>query len=348
MIRILFIVVLLLQGILQCIAQSVSGIELRAPVALSDTDSTFILRHFLRNDIRVFYGYQANSLIYGSVNDSDPNLSGDLYENFNDFIGVGITYKWIDGNLTFSLPGTAYLNQERSNLDQFTLGLNATGRQLAFRGFIRNTKGMVAETPDPEFKSLPTLHELKIVAQFTYIFNAEKYSYRAALYQSELQKRTVGSWMLRIEPFYRELGARQAIIQAPYDNVSRFGEQTGLQYIGAPGIVVKPGYGINISWKQGKYFLSPMIFGGTGVAFNRYTSDSGTHYKTNMEWSGNILLNAGYNGSRTYCRVQSSVSIGYTKIDPAYLMTKDFEIELLVGYRFSDLENRIPRTFKKE
>ena len=313
------------------------------PVAVEGTDSTYVLRHFLRNDIRIFYGFQANSVNYGSVNDGSPDWSGDLYKNFNDFIGVGITYKWLDGNLTFSLPGTTYLNQERSTLDKFTLGLNATGRKFAFRGYLRDTKGVIATSPDPDFESAPSLHEFKIIAQVTTIFNEKKYSYRAALYQSELQQKTSASWMLRADIFYRQLGAKEQFLQPPYDNASRFADQVGLHYVGAPGVMVLPGYGANFSWKKGSLFLSPMIFGGAGVAFNSIKGDRGTFHKTNLEWNGSFLLNAGYNGNRMYCKIQSSVSIGYAKLDPAYLMTKDFDIIFLIGYRFRDMESWIPR-----
>ena len=153
--------------------------------------------------------------------------------------------------------------------------------------------------------------------------------------------------MFRTEIFYRELGSRQRFLEPPYDNENRFGDQVGLHYIGAPGILVLPGYGINVISKGRKLFLSPMIFGGPGVAFNRYTGERGTFHKTNFEWTANFLLNAGYNGNRMYYKIQTSVSVGYAKIDPAYLLTKDFEIILLFGYRIHDLENRIPRTFKK-
>jgi hypothetical protein len=47
----------------------------------------------------------------------------------------------------------------------------------------------------------------------------------------------------------------------------------------------------------------------------------------NVEWSGSLLINGGYNGNRMYCKVQTSFSIAYTKIDPAYLFTKNVEVE---------------------
>ena len=332
---------------LEIAAQTDTKSNVNITVSNYGVDSTFVLNHLLRNDIRVFYGVQANSVIYGSSNDSNPSLYGDLYKNINDYIGVGITYKWIDGNLYFSLPGTTYFNQERSNLKQFSLALSSTGNQFAFRGYLHDTKGAIAETPETGFESTPSLHEFKIGAQLTYIFNSKHYSYRAALFQSELQRKTAASFMIRLEPFYRELGAKDGIAPSTYDTEERFEDQKGLTYLNAPGLMVLPGYGATFSWKHGSYFLSPMIFGGPGVAFNTYSGDKGRLYKTNVEWSGSLLINGGYNGNRMYCKVQTAFSIAYTKIDPAYLFTKNVKVEILFGYRFSDLESWMPRTFKK-
>ncbi len=309
-------------------------------------DSIFVQGHTLRNDIRIFYGIQANSLIYGSVKDGNPKLTGDLYKNFNDFIGIGITYKWIDGNLYFSLPGTTYLNQERSNLKQYGLAISSTGNTLAFRLYFQDTKGVIAETPEIGYESTPSLHEFKIGTQLTYIFNSQQYSYRAALFQSEKQKKTAGSFMIRLEPFYRELGAKDGIASATYDTEERFEDQKGLTYLNAPGLMILPGYGATFSWKQGNYFLSPMVFGGPGVAFNTFTGEKGRFHKANVEWAGSVLVTGGYNGNRMYWRVQSSFTIAYTKINPAYLFAKNLEVEILFGYRFSDLENWLPRSFK--
>lgn len=343
----LLITVFIFFCLVESLAQSNANSNVNMPVSNERVDSVFVLSHSLRNDIRIFYGVQANSIMYGSFNDDGPELSGDLYKNFNDFIGVGITYKWIDGNLYFSLPGTTYFNQERSNLKQFSLAISSTGKQFAFRGYLRDTKGVIAEVPEPGYESTPSLHEFKIGTQLTYIFNSKQYSYRAALFQSELQKKTAASFMIRAEPFYRELGAKEGIVSPGYDTEERFEDQKGLTYLHAPGLMILPGYGATISWKDGHCFLSTMFFAGPGLAFNTYTSDGGKFHKTNIEWAGSALVNGGYNGNRMYCKIETSFSIAYAKINPAYLFAKNLEVELLFGYRFSDLESWLPRTFKK-
>jgi hypothetical protein len=54
-----------------------------------------------------------------------------------------VTYKWLDGDLSFSLPGTTYLKEERSNLTQFKLGMSYSMRKIVFHGYFQDSKGVV-------------------------------------------------------------------------------------------------------------------------------------------------------------------------------------------------------------
>jgi hypothetical protein len=317
-----------------CFGQSTQNL-----IALADADSTYVRKFLLRNDFRFFYGMQGNNLALGSTRDADaPELNGNLYTNTNDYIGVGITYKWLDGDLSFSLPGTAYLKEERSNLSQFKLALSSTQRKLALRGYYTESKGVVVSGSENEFQSEPTLHEVKLGLQITYLFNSSKYSYRASMYQSEYQMKTAGSFLLRVEPFFRNLGTSgESMIPAAYDLPSRFGDQAGLEYIKAPGVLVLPGYGINIVVRNTPYFISPILFAGVGVAHNMYEANNGTGSFTNLEYAAHFGLNAGYNGSRYYSKMTFNWSTGYTALDPAYLTTSNLTFVLTFGIRFRNL-----------
>src|SRR5688572_3079891 len=96
---------------------------------LDDADSSYVRKPFLKNDFRLIYGGQGNNLALGSTRDDETQLNGNLYTNSNDYIGLGITYKWLDGDLSVALPGTTYLKEERSNLTQFKLGVSYTQRR---------------------------------------------------------------------------------------------------------------------------------------------------------------------------------------------------------------------------
>ncbi|HEY3403825.1 MAG TPA: DUF4421 family protein [Ohtaekwangia sp.] len=319
---------------LPCFSQTTSPL-----LPLADADSMYVRKFRFENEFRLFYGGQGNNLSLGSARDTKTQLNGDLYQNTNDYLGGGITYGWLNGDYSFSLHGTTYLKEERSNLEQFKLAFSYTLRKLALRLYYAESTGVVISGSDNEFESTPSLHEVKSGIQVMYIFNPSRYSYRASIYQSEYQVRTAGSFLIRFDPFYRKLGRNNgSMIPEAYDLESRFGEQAGLEYIRSFGFLVLPGYGINIAVRDTHFFISPIVFAGLGVAHNTYGARSGTGNFTNIEYAANAVLNAGYNGDWYYTKIQFSWSAGYTYLDPTYLTGANLTCVLTGGIRFANLK----------
>ncbi len=326
-------------------AQQESSIGALNRATISDVDSIFVRKFDKPNDIRLIYGTQGSSLVYGSKNETNPAIPTSLFNNVNDFVGIGLTYKILDADITFSLPKTRLLEEDRENLDQFRFSLSYTGRKFAIRGLISDTKGMISVDPMDRFQSNADVHQYRISAQLTYIFNHQKYSYCAAMFQNELQRKTAGSFLLRLEPFYRGLGAGSGLVPPTYDKAATYGDQVGLKYLKAPGFLAMPGYGVTITPFGERFFISPMIFGGTGLAFNFYEGDLGEFTYTNVEWAAMAALNIGYNGDRTYLNLNITGDVNYTPLQPSYFTSSNLKISLTFGYRFVDLEKLVPRSF---
>ncbi|MBK7653301.1 MAG: DUF4421 family protein [Flammeovirgaceae bacterium] len=142
----------------------------RAKLSPSDADSSYILQYKRANDIRLLYGGVGTSLAFGSVRNGNE-LNTQLFNNVNDLIGVGITYKIIDFDISYSLPKSAFLEEDRQNLKQFRLAMSYTARQIAVRGFYLERQGMISADAAREFTSQPDIELKKMGAQITYIFN---------------------------------------------------------------------------------------------------------------------------------------------------------------------------------
>jgi len=204
---------------------------------------------------------------------------------------------------------------------------------------------MISSDANGEFESRPDVKMIKVASQITYNFNERRYSYRAANFQNELQRKTAGSFLIRLEPFYRYLEAPTKLVPQSRDLVSTYGEQAGLQYVRAPGLLCMPGYGINVAMLQGKLFISPIVMIGPGFAVNNYRSDSGEKTSLNLEWSALSSISMGYNGTKMYATLRTAYDLYYTSLNPSYLTTTNLKISLTVGYRFRDLEKFIPTSF---
>lgn len=306
------------------------------------TDSLFIQKFKRANDFRLNYTSQRYELEFGSKRDQGPG--GGIFNNVSDWLGFGLTYKFIDFDLAFSLPKTRILETGLQNLDQFRLTGSFSTRRATFRGYWVESKGLVASDAGGQFISTPGVHVLNIGLEYTHYFNFKRYSFRAATYQNESQRRSAGSVMIRVEPFFRRLGVSASIVPPADDVASMYGEQAGLLYAYAPVILVMPGYGYSWTTADGRWFCSPMVFLGGGVALNVYKGNVGERTSVNAEWKGNVVLNAGYNGDRFYISVRSFYAVDYFLLDPSYFFTSDLRLGFTAGYRFNDLEKVIPKS----
>lgn len=288
------------------------------------------------------FGAQGSTLAYGSRNEEGDGYNDAMYHNVNDLVGFGLTYKWIDFDLSFSLPDSKILEEERQNLSQVRLFFSLTGRKLAVRLFYTNSEGMIVADQASRFVSNPDVQVMRTGAQLTYYFKNKKYSYRVANFQNELQRRSAGSFLIRLEPFYRTVGTGSPLVPAEYDIPSTYGEQVGLQYVNAPGLIMMPGYGHNFAAYHGKLFISPIVFLGPGFAVNVYRSESGKYTSLNADWAGSASLSVGYNGRKTYVTLRGSYDTAYFPLNPSYFTTSDLKISLTAGLRFNHLEKFIP------
>ena len=326
-----------MSGVSDTIAPCISMV--RVP---TDADSLYILRYCKGNDIRLLLGAQGSSLAYGSKREDGDGYNDAMYNNVNDLVGFGLTYKWIDFDLSFSLPDSKILEEERQNLSQFRLFFSVTGRKLAIRLFYTNSEGVIVTDQASKFTSNPDVQVTRTGAQLTYYFNNKKYSFRAANFQNELQRKSAGSFLLRLEPFYRTVGTESPLVPAIYDTPATYGEQVGLQYVHSPGIIFMPGYGHNFAAYHGKFFVSPMVFLGPGFAVNVYRTVSDKYTSLNAEWVGSASLSVGYNGKKTYVTLKGSYDAAYFSLNPSYFTTTDLKISLTTGLRFNHLEQFIP------
>lgn len=328
------------------IGLSGAGVFAQSPGAglrpLDDVDSLYVMGFTRKSDVRMHYTSQRYLLMYGSKRQSSK-ASGQ-FSNVSELLGGGFTYKFLDIDLAFSLPQSKILQTGLQNLTQFRLSGSYSSRRWTIRGYWLQSTGLVAADAEGNFVSGPTVDMLSLGVPFTYYFNHSRYSFRAAAFQNELQRKSAGSVLLRVEPFYRRLGVANNLVPVSLDKPATYGEQAGLKYAYAPGVTIQPGYGYNWVTRNSRWFVSPMIFFGGGVAINVYKGNSGERTSVNAEWKGSAVLNIGYNSPRFYAAFRSSFEYDYFLLDPSYFQTTDLKLGLTIGYRFTHLENFLPES----
>ena len=68
----------------------------------NNSDTLYIVAFTKRNDIRVHYGSNGSSLVYGSKNQTGSSTTTNFYNNVNDVLGFGLSYKIIDFDFAYS------------------------------------------------------------------------------------------------------------------------------------------------------------------------------------------------------------------------------------------------------
>jgi len=291
----------------------------------------------------MMYGAEGTSLSFGSTINGN-RINTDLFNNATDIFGLGITYKFIDADLNVSLPQTRLAKEDRENLNQVKLILSSSGRKLSIRGLFSDQRRLINEDENSDFKTNPDVRVTKIVLQATYNFNSERYSYRAANFQNEYQKKSAVAFLLRFEPSYRYLKAPEGFV--PQKEVvtatALYGDQAAIQYIQGPCISLLPGIGWNYSFANTRFFFSPILMAGPGLSVNNYTGYSGAKTKLNYDLSAFAVVNVGYNGLKTYITFRLAQEGTYSSLDPSYLTNSNLRGTISIGYRFSNLEKFIP------
>ena len=310
--------------------------------SIEGIDSGYVMAFARKNDIRMHFTSQRYLLQYGST--KEGNTESGLFSNVTELLGGGLTYKFIDLDLAFSLPNSRVISTGVQNLSQFRLSGTYSARRWTVRGYWLQSTGLVAADASGQFISGPSVDVLNIGLPFTWYFNFRKYSFRAPAFKNELQRRSAGSLLLRLEPFFRRLGVGTPLVPPGEDSPSKYGEQAGLKYVHAPGFVLQPGYGYTWVGNDGRWFIAPMAFTGLGLAINDYKGNGGGKTKLNVEWKGSATLSAGYNGPRWYASLRSSYEVNYFLLDPSYFLTTDLKLVFTVGYRFNAFEKFLPET----
>jgi hypothetical protein len=309
-----------------------------------DADRSYIRKFVKTNDARGFFKVQNTRVEFGSTKEGSKLNRRGYFKNSTNQVGLGLSYKIFGAEISFSLPQQKLVDSSLQNLKQFRLGFSFTGRKFAGRVYLNNSKGLVVSDALKRFQSEPDVKMFKTGAQMIYIFNDPEYSLKAAVLQTEIQRRTAGSVLIKGELFFHSINTGSGLVIADRDLISVYGDQAGLNYARGPGLLIMPGYGMNFSFFDGQLYVAPMAFLGAGASYNFYRGKLGSHSKTNLLIGGMSQLNFGYNSPVMYTNFSISGETTSIKLNPSFITSTDFRFNITLGFRFGHLEDVIPTT----
>jgi hypothetical protein len=206
-----------------------------------------------------------NISLFALNNKNDMTLTGKKGVNLNyvpnDYLvsGIGVRLYWL--GLSFGYAPKNLQEKAKGSTTYTHFRLSSYGKKMGFdvyyldySGYFLGNSGSIPELnlPQKENYIRPDLNTLNLGANFYYIFNHKRYSYRSTFIQNEIQKHSAGSFMLNASVNYYRLGADSSIVPKSIDPL-KFSKEAKLHEGDFYNFCVMPGYGHTFVVKERLY-----------------------------------------------------------------------------------------------
>lgn len=184
----------------------------------SQVDSTYIGSFKQEYAIRPYLIEQFTALSHQDKDDEEISYK----PNTPYGIGLGITYK------KFSISGSYGFDfmrdKKKGNTKSIDFQYHYYGRKFVLDLFLQDYKGLFTDNDEKDgvYTHYPDIHLKQYGAFAQYVFNGNKFSYRAAFDQDEKQLKSVGSFLLGGGIYFNEAKADSSMVFVDKNYLSNF------------------------------------------------------------------------------------------------------------------------------
>ncbi len=305
-----------------------------ASSVLSKIDTLFIGDYTDLLTTRIYSVFQDASIM------SNPgNIDKIVYRPNVDFrLGIGANYKWLGIGLSVEnlFPWrNAGLYGKTSSLD---LRVNAFGRSVAGELFYQNYRGFYISYPqrsDHSYYLMPDMASVSFGAAGYWIYNAQKFSLRAAFIQNERQKKSAGSFLVRPSVLYFRLSSDHGII--PEELARQYNIPVSNQFTGGTVVALglAPGYSYTIIFLKYVY-ISGTVLPGVAAQFYTFEADAGDYHDFEFVLKAGVRVAMGYNSGKWFIggALQTSLQSVPDRLSQALFDYDLFQLRIWGGLRF--------------
>ena len=231
--------------------------------------------------------------------------------NDNILIGLGYTYSFLTINLGVKLPFVNDDDDLYGESKYFDLQTHFMFRSYVVDFYLQWNTGYYLSNPehvyyywDDDTEVMPQRGDMRtnvLGLNIQYLFNSDRYSYKASFYQNEVQKRSAGSPIIGIETYWVQgmtdsMMVEPAIPNSGYMNDEPF-NQNDMVNLGLNG-----GYAYTFVWDERLNFSLYSVFGISG-GYNRvhYSTDSHLLHKgISLGLTNTTKISVGFNTKKHY------------------------------------------------
>jgi hypothetical protein len=281
-------------------------------LSLVTFDSAYLADYTNVLTTRLFLLFQNASLL---INTADNNVPKIVYHpNANVRIGFAGFWKWFGLGLSIDNPFYKTDQKEYGKTTTLDLRVNAFGRVIAGEFFLQQYHGFYIsspEQPDGTHYLIPDMRTFSIGIAGYWIYNARRFSIRAAFIQNERQKKSAGSLVVRPAFLYYKISSDQGIIPAeiietyhiPFSNLITSGKFYSLG--------LAPGYVYTLVFLK-DFYITAAVFPGIAAQFSDYSNEQRVYsdFGFAFQLSGRFAI--GYNSDKWF--LGGSVQTGFNEV----------------------------------
>jgi hypothetical protein len=263
-------------------------------------------------------------------------------------LGVGATYRSFSLNLAYGFSGLNQGAERRGDTRYLDLQAHLYAPQVVIDLFGQFYNGYYITPLDfvPNFSGYylrPDMRVRLIGGSAYYVFNRNKFSYRAALIQNEWQTRSAGTLLVGAEAYYGNLSSDALLVPLELAALYPQGEVRRLRFFNiGPGI----GYAYTYVYRK-HWFATGSLTINVPLDFVQETSLAETRNKTTITPNFLYRLAIGYNSRRWICTaslVNGTVTANGSFNDNSYRISTG-NYRLTLAHRF-DVTRKINKVLK--
>ncbi|PUZ30248.1 protein of unknown function [Chitinophaga costaii] len=253
--------------------------------------------------------FESHKYGYFSVFDKDSHKRLTYLSHTPYNFGIGANYRSIGINLGFNFPFINNGSKEKYGKPKYLdLQTHVYLRKWLVDAYLQFYRGYYLTDPEGTLNNYkedglharrPDLKSTSGGLNVTYVFNDERFSYRANTIQVDYQKKSAGSFLVGASGMYVNMRGDSAIV--PANTKDDF--MNGLQYDRANTfqLTVSAGYGYTVVIAK-HFFITGVVTLGAGANTNstRMMADNNREHGYGFAWNNMLRLGVGYNSTRYF------------------------------------------------
>lgn len=246
-------------------------------------------------------------------------------------VGVSVNIKGIGFTYVFKIKNDFLdtLGRAKSGFKQFQL--NMYGTKFGFEGYYQDYQRFYFHYKGDHLLLKNYNSDIRAYQwgiNTIFIFNGKKFSYNAAFNQTQLQKKSAGSWMLIPALKFNEIKSGHLIP----DSVNKyFGSITNLQRNRNYSFLIQTGYGFNLT--KNYFYFSGAVLGGVGIQTQSYTYPLGKLHKIAFPLVGRVKGGLGYNGKIFFAGLFANADVCQSSIQQIKTQQLVYSYGIYLGFR---------------